>query len=295
MGKFIKKNAILIVGFSAFCLMLLKLVVAIISGSMAVMASAIDSMLDMFVSLFNHFTYKKSQSPSTQLFNYGFGKLEGLAAVFEGILICVSGIYIIYQSIHKFIVKSPIESVEQSIFIMLVSILATFCIVLFLKYIVKSNHSIIIKTEILHYSTDLFSNLAVILSLVLVYATSIFAIDSALGLVLGIYICIQSKKIAQDGFLILLDRAIDENLHNKIVAILSQDRHITSYHHLKSRQSGKHIFLEYHLVFDSEISLLNAHNISDKIESEIKQISSDYEWIILTHLDPYDDSSVESK
>lgn len=295
MGNFIKKNAILIVGFSAFCLMILKLIVAIISGSMAVMASAIDSLLDMLVSLFNHFTYKKSQSPSTESFNYGFGKLEGMAAIFESVLICSSGVYIIYQSIQKFITKSAIDSVEQSILIMLVSILATFCIVCFLKYIAKSNHSIIIKSEILHYKVDLFSNLAVILSLILIYATSLFVIDSIIGAILGVYICIQSYKIAKDGFLNLLDKAIDENLHNKIIEILTSNPQITSYHHLKSRQSGKHIFLEYHLVFDSEISLFKAHSISDKIEENIKSISSDFEWIILTHLDPYDDSSVESK
>lgn len=294
MKAFIKKNAILVVGFGAFCLMLLKLVIAILSGSMVIMASAMDSLLDMFVSLFNHFTYKKSQSPSTKYFNYGFGKLEGMAAIFEGILICGSGIYIIYQSLQKFLAKSTIDRVEESIFVMLISIIATFCIVCFLKYISKSNHSIIIKSEILHYKVDLLSNLAVILSLFFMYVSQIFILDSIIGGILGVYICIQSKKIAKEGFLILLDRAIDEELHNQIIAILSSNPHITSYHHLKSRQSGKSIFLEYHIVFDREISLLLAHSISDNIESQIKQISSDYEWIILTHLDPYDDSIVES-
>ena len=291
--SFLQKNAILIVSASAFCLTILKLIFALISGSVVVLASAIDSLLDMFVSLFNHFTYKKAQSPSTSHFNYGFGKLEGMAGIVESAIICGSGAYIIYQSIQKFLANEGVKSIEGGIFIMLISICATFGIISFLKIVAKNNHSIIIKSEILHYKTDLFSNIAVILSLILVYITGISAIDCLVGAILGIYICAQSYKIAREGFLVLLDRAIDDEMHDKIVAILGANKNITSFHHLKSRQSGKNIFLEYHLVFDKEISLFNAHEISDGIEAQIKGISADFEWIILAHLDPYDDSDNE--
>ena len=291
--SFLQKNAILIVGISAFCLATLKLIFALFSGSVVVMASAIDSLLDMFVSLFNHFTYKKAQSPSTAYFNYGFGKLEGIAAVFESALIFGSGGYIIYQSIQKFLTHKGVESVESGIIIMAISICATLGIVSFLRFISKSNHSIIIKSEILHYKSDLLSNVAVIASLMLIYFTKIHALDAIIGGILGIYICTQSYKIAKEGFLVLLDRAIDDELHDKIIAILGADRRISSFHHLKSRQSGKNIFLEYHLVFDKEISLFNAHEISDTLEARIKGISNDFEWIILAHLDPYDDSKME--
>ncbi len=293
MIAFFQTNAILVVSVSAFCLAVLKLIFALVSGSVVVMASAIDSLLDMFVSLFNHFTYKKAQSPFTASFNYGFGKLEGIAAVFESALIFGSGGYIIYNSVQKFIAQKGVDSVESGIIIMAISICATLGIVSFLRFVAKSNHSIIIKSEILHYKSDLLSNLAVIVSLILIYATGIHALDALIGGILGIYICAQSYKIAKEGFLVLLDRAIDDELHDKIVAILGADRRISSFHHLKSRQSGKNIFLEYHLVFDKEISLFNAHEISDSIEARIKDISSDFEWIILAHLDPYDDSKME--
>ena len=294
MKTFVHHNAILIVTASAFCLAVLKLIFAIVSGSVVVMASAIDSLLDMFVSLFNHFTYKKAQSPSTAYFNYGFGKLEGIAAVFESALIFGSGGYIIYNSVQKFIAQKGVDSVESGIFIMALSICATFFIVCFLRAVAVQNRSIIIRAEILHYKSDLFSNLAVIVSLILIYVTGFHAIDALVGGILGIYICAQSYKIAKDGIWNLLDRAIDGDLHDKIVAILSADRRISSFHHLKSRQSGKNIFLEYHLVFDKEISLFSAHEISDALEAQIKGISSDFEWVIIAHLDPYDDSKMES-
>ncbi|MGX3011925.1 cation diffusion facilitator family transporter [Helicobacter sp. 23-1044] len=290
MNRLIHKNALLIVGFCAFCLMCLKLIVAIFSGSVAIMASAIDSLLDMFVSLFNYFTYKKARSTSTAHFNYGFGKLEGVAALFEGALICASGAYIIYQSLQKFIAKSEISALTHSIFIMLISIFATLGIICFLKFIARSDKSIILKSEILHYKVDLLSNLAVIFSLMLVFVTQIYAFDAIIGGILGIYICAQSYKIAKDGFFILLDRAVDESLQDEILAILGKNSCISSFHDFKTRQSGGFIFVEYHLVFDKEITLFKAHEISDAIEAQIRGISADYEWVILVHLDPYDDS-----
>lgn len=293
MIAFLQANAILVVSISAFCLAVLKLIFALFCGSVVVMASAIDSLLDMFVSLFNHFTLKKANSPSTAYFNYGFGKLEGIAAVFEAVLIFGSGGYIIYQSIQKLLAHKGVESVEGGIIIMVISIVATLGIVSFLRFVAKSNHSIIIKSEILHYKSDLFSNLAVIISLIVIYFTNFYALDSLLGAILGIYICTQSYKIAREGFLMLLDRAISQDLEDKIVAILNahkDSRQISDFHNLKTRMSGKNLFLEYHLVFNKEISLFNAHEISDALEARIKSISSEYEWIILTHLDPYDDS-----
>lgn len=286
----IKNNAILFVSFIAFCLTLLKLFFAFFTGSVVVLASAIDSLLDVFVSLFNHFTFKKSQSPSNRYFNYGFGKLEGVAAVFEGILIFSSGIYVAYKSVLKFINSDKINSLDDGLLVMIISIVVTTGLIFFLKFITKSNNSIIIKSEILHYKTDLLSNAAVIVSLLVIKFSGFYQVDYIIGGILGIYICIQSFSIAKDGFYMLLDRAISEEFHNKITTILDSNKHITSYHELKSRISGDTIFLEYHLVFDSNISLLKAHSISDEIESNIEHISAEYKWVILTHLDPYDDS-----
>lgn len=290
----IKKNAILFVSLTAFCLTLLKLVFAIISGSVVILASAIDSLLDVFVSLFNHFTFKKSQSPSNRYFNYGFGKLEGVAAVFEGILIFGSGIYVIYESILKFINNDKVGNLGEGLIVMLISIIVTLGLIYFLKYISKDNNSIIIKSEILHYKTDLLSNAGVIISLLVMGFSGFYQIDYIVGGILGCYICIQSFSIAKEGFYMLLDRAISEELHNKIIDILDSNNEITSYHELKSRLSGDTIFLEYHLVFDDNISLFKAHAISNEIENNIEHISNEYKWIILTHLDPYDDS-MESK
>lgn len=284
------KHTILIVSFIAFILAILKLIFAVISGSVVILASAIDSLFDILFSLLNFFAIKKIESPSNRYFNYGYGKLEGFASLFEGVFIFISGIYIIYRSIIKFINNEGINDVNQGLFIMMVSIILTAIIVIYLNMISKKQNNLILQAEILHYKTDLLSNLAIIISLFIVKFSGFEEFDSIVGVLLGIYICFNAFKIAKKAFFMLLDRSIDDKLFTSIVDILDKNDKITSYHDFKSRISGNTIFLSCHLVFDDNISLFDAHSISNDIEKSIENLSDEYKWAILIHLDPYDDS-----
>lgn len=284
------KNSILFISLAALSLAILKLIFGVVSGSIIILASALDSLIDVVFSLLNYFALRKIESPSNKYFNYGFGKLEGLASLFEGCLIFASGIYIIYKSFIKFMDNGVIDSLSQGLFVMIVSICVTLFLVLYLKNILKHKANLIIEAELLHYKTDLLSNLAIIISLVIIEITGFDFLDSLIGGLLGVYICYSAFKISKNGLLMLLDKAIDDDLYKKIVDILDKEPKITSYHDLKSRISSNVIFLEYHLVFNENISLFDAHSISNEIEHSIEKLSDAYKWTILVHLDPYDDS-----
>lgn len=285
------KSVILKVSISAFMLSMIKLIFGAFSGSITVLASALDSLLDVCFSLFNFLAIKKAESPSNHAFNYGFGKVESLASLFEGIFIAFSGIFIIFQSFSRFIAQTPLNSVDYGIGVMIFSIIWTIALVIYLQRSLSSRHSLILQAEILHYKTDLLSNAVILLSLLIVKFSGFYALDAILGALLGAYIIYNAFKIAKNGFLILLDRAIDEDLCERICAIISANPRISSFHSLKSRISGDVIFLECHLVFDEFISLADSHTIADEVEREIWGLSSDYKWEILFHLDPYDDSA----
>lgn len=282
------KRAILFVSLGAFGLTLLKIIFGLISGSVIVLASAIDSFLDVIISLCNYFALKKAESPSNKYFNYGFGKLEGVASIFESLFIFISGLYIIYKSISNFVINSSIDRLEQSIVVMFISIAVTFLLIMYLKML-NDRANIIIKAEILHYKMDLLSNMGIIISLFVIEFSGFTRLDSIVGGIFGFYICYNSYKIFKDGLFMLLDRAVDEELSNKIINVLDSNSDIESYHELKSRISGNTIFLECHLVFSDSISLFDAHKIGNDIEQNIANISDAYKWVILIHLDPYDD------
>ncbi|RUM70909.1 MAG: cation transporter [Sulfurovum sp.] len=287
-----QKKATVISSFVATCLMIVKLAIGVASGSVAVLASAIDSLLDTLVSLFNFFAIKKSEENPDEMYQYGKGKIQAIAAVIEGTVISMSGIYIIYEAIKKLKNESVTTLLAPSIWVMLFSIIVTYLLVRYLLRIAKETDNLVIKADALHYQTDLWSNAAVLVSLALVYLTGMDAIDAMVGLGIGVYIIYSAYEIIQEGIEILLDKALDEDLVAAIDKILSHHSEITSYHWLKTRTDGSTNFVEFHMVLHPNMLLLEAHRIADEVEDEIQLLAPNKRWVITPHFDPYDDEQV---
>lgn len=288
----LQKKATIVSSFTATILIIVKLAIGIMSGSVAVLASAIDSVLDLIVSAFNYFAISKSEQPADKKFNYGKGKIEALAAVIEGTVITVSGLYIFYEAIRKAFYQKEIEYLNASIIVMLISLALTIALVLFLNYVAKKTGSMVVKSDALHYKTDVLSNGAILVSLVLIQVTNFGLIDSIMGVVISIYIIYSAYEIIKDGVYILLDASLDEVIVEKIKNIILEEKEISDFHYLKTRKSGHTNFVDVHLVFSPGISLIKAHHAGDRIEEKIKDLIDDEEWVINAHLDPYDDSII---
>lgn len=288
----LQKKATIVSSFTATILIIVKLAIGIMSGSVAVLASAIDSVLDLIVSAFNYFAISKSEQPADKKFNYGKGKIEALAAVIEGTVITVSGVYIFYEAIRKAFYQKEIEYLNASIIVMLISLALTIALVTFLNYVAKKTGSMVVKSDALHYKTDVLSNGAILVSLVLIQVTNFGLIDSIMGVIISIYIIYSAYEIIKDGVYILLDASLDEAIVEKMKNIILEEKEISDFHYLKTRKSGHTNFVDVHLVFSPGISLIKAHHAGDRIEEKIKDLIDDEEWVINAHLDPYDDSII---
>lgn len=288
----LEKKATIISSATATLLIIIKLFIGIASGSVAVLASAIDSVLDLAVSVFNYFALHNSEKAPDDKFNYGRGKIEALAAVIEGLIITISGLYILYSAIDKLLNAHKPSYLQESIIVMLVSLLITGGLVLFLNYVSKKTGSMVIRSDALHYKTDLYSNAAIVLSLVIIHFTQIYIIDSILGILIAIYIIYSAYDLIKDGILMLMDIAMPNDTVDKIKTIIEDNPNITSYHQLLTRCSGKDTFVSVHLVFNISTSLFDAHRVCDTIENKIKQIDSESNWNMVIHPDPYDDSQI---
>ena len=288
----LQKKATVISSLTAIILIIIKLTIGIISGSVAVLASAIDSVLDLVVSAFNYFAINTSEKPADDDFNYGRGKIEALAAVIEGTVITMSGIFIFYEAIKKAYHKEIVTNLDSSIIVMIVSLVLTFALVAFLNYVAKKTDNMVIKADALHYKTDVYSNGVILISLAIIYFTDFYLIDSIMGVVISLYIIYSAYEIIKDGVLVLLDRALDEKTVQDIKDIIRDEKKVNDYHFLKTRNSANTNFVDVHLVFDSDISLFEAHRIADRVEDNIRDLSKNDKWVINTHLDPYDDSEM---
>ncbi len=284
-----QRKATIISSSVAAILTLIKLAVGIASGSVAVLASAVDSILDMFVSVFNYFAISNAEKPADKYFNYGRGKIEALASVIEGTIISLSGLFLLYQALEKAITGETSKYLEESLTVMIVSLIITTSLVIYLNLVAKKTNNMVIKADSLHYKTDVYTNVAVLLSLILVKFTGYEAIDILIGASISLYIIYSAYELIQNGVLVLLDKAVSQKIVKKIENIFIAEERVNNHHLLKTREVGDKIFVEVHLVFDCLITLMEAHKISDRIENKIRKIDKKKKWIINIHMDPYDD------
>ncbi|MFZ5375779.1 MAG: cation diffusion facilitator family transporter, partial [Campylobacterota bacterium] len=254
----IEKKATLVSTTVAFMLVTFKLTVGIISGSVAVLASAIDSLLDMVVSTFNYYALHNAEKQPDEYFNFGRRKLEPLAAVVEGTVISLSALFILYEAISKLVQGSPIEHLDLSIGVMVVSIVVTAALVVFLHFVAKKTGNMVIEADALHYKTDLFSNAAVLISLAVIHFTDYTFIDPLLGIGIGIYMIYSAFPLIREGTLMLLDAALDAESVEKIHTLLHNQYDISGYHDLRTRRSGSEIYMSVHIVFSISTSLYDA-------------------------------------
>jgi len=287
-----EKKATIVASSVATILTIVKFAIGVASGSVAVLASAIDSLLDTLISIFNFFAIKKSEEKADDNFHYGKGKVQAIAAVIEGTIITISGLYIIYEAVQKALHGSETTLLTPAIVAMLISIVVTFFLVQYLLGVAKKTDNLVIKSDALHYQTDLWSNGAVLLALIIVHFTGLDMIDALFGFGIGVYIIYSAYEIIKEGVLILLDHALDRDVVKQIEAIIDAHEEVNGFHWLKTRTDSSINFVEFHLVLRPNLYLIEAHRISDEIEEKIMALEPNKPWLITPHYDPFDDSAI---
>ncbi len=287
------KVATLTATFTAILLATIKLIFWIISGSVGLISSALDSLMDFFVSVFNTIAVHLAEKSPSDIFNYGLGKVEALAAFIEWVVISLSWLFVIYQWIKKAITNEPIFHIEIWIWIMIFSFVVTLLLVIFLSWIAKKTNNLVVKSDTLHYKTDLLTNWAILISLVIVFFTNFYWVDAILGIIIWIYIIKEASELIKEGVLMLLDVSLPEEIVTKIKNIFDKyikEGKIVGYHCLKTRNAWKFYQVDVHIQFYPYISLTQAHEIWEKIVNEIKQIDPSHRWFIVPHFDPENDA-----
>lgn len=287
-----KQGAIKVSITTAILLFFVKIGVGVFTQSLAILASALDSLLDFLVSVGNYFAAKKSDTAPTQEFRYGFGKIEGVLGLFQGIFIAISGLILGGMGAWKIWNGGEIVHVDAAIWVMIFSTLVTFLLVQFLKKKAQKTKSLILEADAMHYQSDLFSNIAILAGIIIIWSTQKFWIDGLISILIAGLIIKSGVEIFQKSLYLLLDREIDPETRNAIEVVLlnavKQGR-IDSYHYFRTRQSGSKIFVDVHIVLNETILLKLAHDIAEEIEDKIEAIIGEGGEVLI-HLDPVDDS-----
>ncbi len=281
----IKQKASLFAIISAFILASSKFSAGLISGSMAVLSSGLDSLLDVSMSAMNFLAIGKAAQPPDETHHYGHGKAENLAAIFQTIAIVFSGSYIILTSVHRWIENNKIKYSLLDLGVMLLSLGFSFFISRRLKKTGNITGSQALKADALHYTSDLYSNTAALLAILLTYFTGQIFFDLLFAIIVGLIIIYSAGMIGKNALFGLMDTSIPKATEEKLTGILKALPYpVAGFHKLRTRLSGSRIYGDLHVLFCRMLKIEEAHEQTRELELEItRQIPS---MDIVIHIEP---------
>ena len=268
----------------AATLIVAKLVIWDMSDSVALLSSLIDSTLDVMASLISLFAVRQALMPADKEHRFGHGKAESLAALGQSLFVGGSAVFLVFEAGGRVLRPPEVDNGIAAISVMVLSLVMTLVLVQFQRFVIKETGSMAIAADSLHYTADLLVNGGIIIGLIAVTAFGWTLADPLVALAVALYLIITARRIALLAMDMLMDREFDDSAREEIHSIILSHPEVKSMHDLRTRSAGVHSFIQLHLELDGDLSLSEAHRISDEVE---KLVSAKFENAeILIHEDP---------
>ena len=268
----------------ASILIVIKLAAYLATHSVALLASLIDSLLDVAASFVNLIAIRQALVPADDEHRFGHGKAEPLAGLAQSAFIAGSALFLIVESGDRLFNPRVIEHGTLGLAVMVISTLLTIALVVYQRHVINKAHSIAIKADSLHYVGDILVNLSIIVALVLSLFLEWYIADPLFALGVAAYVLYNAWEIVKVSLDQLMDRELPDEERNRIIKIALAHPEVRNIHELRTRTSGYMTFIQMHLEMDPTLTLVKAHQISDEVETEIHKAFSNSEIII--HEDP---------
>ena len=268
----------------ACVLIVAKLVAWFATGSVSMLSSLVDSMLDALASMVNLIAVRHALQPADREHRFGHGKAEALAGLAQAAFIAGSGIFLLMEGIGRLYNPHPVEHGTWGVSVMVLSIALTSFLVILQTYVVRRTGSLAVRADSFHYQIDFVTNAAVIASLIMSAWFGWHWVDPLVALAIVAYMAIGSFGIVQQSVDQVMDRELPDDERQKIRDIAMAEPAVRSVHDLRTRASGHNRFVQIHLEMDRNLSLIEAHEISDRVMYNIEAAFPNSE--VLVHQDP---------
>ncbi len=269
---------------TAGVLIAVKFAAAVLTGSVSLLSTLLDSLLDAAASLLNLFAVVQALVPADREHRFGHGKVEALAGLGQAAFIAGSAMFLFFEVIDRLTDPQPIAHTNLAIGVLVFSIVATLLLVRYQRYVVRRTNSLAIRSDSSHYLGDLVVNAAVIVAILLTSQLGWLYADPLIAAGVGAYILYMAWGITKDALDMLMDRELPDADRERIKALARQDPRVLSVHDLKTRMAGRQHFIQLHLEMDGRLSLDQAHAISAAVEQRLHEAFPESEVII--HQDP---------
>ncbi|OGQ86202.1 MAG: divalent metal cation transporter FieF [Deltaproteobacteria bacterium RIFOXYD12_FULL_56_24] len=253
------------------------------TGSLSLMASLVDSLMDAAASLINLLAVRYSLKSADQDHQFGHGKAESLAGLAQACFIGGSAIFLLMHAAERLSHPQPLLEINIGLWVMAFAMTATLGLLAFQGYVIRQTNSAAIRADALHYQSDLLTNAAAITALF--FAASGWPLLDPLG-ALGIagYILYSAWRIGREAMQVLMDHELPEETRQRICDIVLAHGIVLGLHGLRTRQSGQTMLIQFHLDLDQALPLAEAHRVADEVENAIMAAFPQAD--VLIHQDP---------
>jgi len=250
-------------------LILLKLVVGIVSGSVSILSEAIHSSMDLIAAVIAFFSVRISDKPADEDHPFGHGKFENVSGVIEAVLIFVAAAWIIIEAVKKISGDFKIESLGLASLVMFISAGVNLIVSRRLYKVSRLTDSIALEADALHLKTDVYTSLGVGTGMLLIWITGWHIYDPIIAILVALFIIKESWELLSRAYSPLLDTALSRKDLDIIDRIISKNN--IRYHSLKTRKAGNFKFIELHIEMSPETTLSEVHEVCDNLENAIKK------------------------
>jgi len=250
----------------AVILVLIKLYAWLRTGSASILASLLDSTVDIIASLIIMYAVMISQAPADKEHRFGHGKAEPLASLAQSAFIAGSAVYLILYAIESLWMNSALQQVNVGLWVMGLSLVLTTLLVIFQYYVIQKTKSTAIQSDALHYISDILTTGLVILGLLL---SQLQWLDPILAILIALWILRSAYAIGRDSVNQLMDGEIDEEMRAEIVQIILATPRVQGFNDLRTYRSGPNCFVQFDLELDDQLSLFDSHAISEQVVNNL--------------------------
>jgi cation diffusion facilitator family transporter len=270
-------------------LIVLKVVAAIITGSVAILSEALNSTIDLVASVIAFVAVRRADAPADVEHPYGHEKVESVAASIEGVLIIGGAVFIIVESIGRLVNgNTEVESLGLGIAVIAFSTLSATGVSLFLRRQARKHDSPALQGDAAHLGADALTSAGVLIALALVQLTGAEQLDAAIAIVFSGFIILTGLNIIRRAAGVLVDEAPPPEEMDRIEEAIGRARadepEVVGYHKLRARTTGRRRYIELHVQFRSGTSLERAHDVAHELRNAIEADLGNAE--VLIHVEP---------
>lgn len=270
-----KQSAARLSILTAAFLIILKTMTGLLTGSISVWASLLDSTMDILASTINFVAVRAASRPADEDHAYGHGKAESLAGLFQSIVIAASGLYLIWEAVRRIIRPHETSYEWLGMGTMFLATAASLALVRRLRRVARETESPALHSDALHYLTDIYTNTSALLALFIVKLSGWQVADPLISIFIALYILWSAVHVGRESIDVLMDRRLPLEVNEQVAEVVARfrDEGVLGFHDLRTRRSGPQKFIDLHLEVERNQRLQEAHDLTVRvlraIEAEI--------------------------